>query len=183
MKTDVDTAKQGLRVINEGVLAEAKAVKLFSDLGIGPRFRGVFTDQDGRINIVTDVVRGDFTNSKVTTQSFKDLIEIEKRMRLGGIATTTELQLYRTQEGRLLAIDANMKKELSEFDRPLPRAFDHEYVRLLQEADPELGRLQLHAIYVQDPTRYREIVKLLNRIVENDSSVAPYLRHLIWPGH
>jgi hypothetical protein len=84
---------------------EAPSAQLLSDLGIGPEFHGIFRDPEGRINLVIDVVPGDFAKTPVLPESFSDLETMLSRLEAAGVERLGDFQVYRTQKGRLLVID------------------------------------------------------------------------------
>jgi hypothetical protein len=168
------TQRKELAMDNKFILEEAANAKLLSDLGIGPKFHGIYQDSTGRWNMVTDVVRGDFTGTRVTAQSFDDLRTIEKRLHDAGISHAPDFQPYRTQDGRMLVIDANLARDAT---RPeLTRDISVEMAKLIREADPELGLQQLRRIQANEPERMPFIRRIFSNYQRNTGKLPEHLR-------
>lgn len=85
------------------------AVKLMSDLGIGPRFHGIYTEGDITYAVM-DVIPGQYTNmlrgSSITVDRFRDLETIIDRLHRVG-ARLSGVEFVLTPTGHFLLIDAD----------------------------------------------------------------------------
>jgi hypothetical protein len=104
VKTYYPSSSVSPQELERTMLDEARSAELCSELGICGRMRGVFRDSNGRWNIAMDVARGDF-NGPVNARSFEDLETIISRLRGAGVRGVSDLQLFRSPEGRLMMID------------------------------------------------------------------------------
>ncbi|MBI3299338.1 MAG: HEAT repeat domain-containing protein [Elusimicrobia bacterium] len=148
------------------VLAEARSAELYSSLGVGPRFHGVYTDAQGRLGIVMDVARGDFKRTPVNDTTFADLELILSRTRAAGLKEIDDLQPYRTPEGRLTLIDparAILKRGVEpEVPPDAPGGFaTGKRLALLEEAPVEVGRRFLEALGESDPVAFKGLAAAL----------------------
>jgi hypothetical protein len=92
----------------ERLRIEANGARLLDDLGIGPRFHGIFAEGDGTLNVVTDIVPGDFpteASKDITLQTIEDLEEASHRLARTGRDLGGDVQGPVTPRGRLLFID------------------------------------------------------------------------------
>lgn len=107
IKTYYPSASVSPQELERTMLNEARSTQLCSELGICGQMRGVFRDANGRWNIAMDIARGDF-NGPVNARSFEDLETIISRLRGAGVREVQDLQLFRSPEGRLMMIDADV---------------------------------------------------------------------------
>jgi len=85
---------------------EYKSYLLGEILGIAPKIHGLWKDSDGSINIVMDIVPGEFTDrAKVQEGTFRDLVQINDRLINAGMSVSLGFQYLVTAEGRVLVID------------------------------------------------------------------------------
>ncbi|MBI3299339.1 MAG: HEAT repeat domain-containing protein [Elusimicrobia bacterium] len=146
------------------MLQEANSAALYSDLGFGARYHGVWAGADGRLMLVTDIARGDFSGTPVTARSFTDLETIISRMRGAGIAEVGDFQLYRTPEGRLVGIDAvGATAAVGVKPEKAPDASGGfaagERFALLREAPPDVGRRYLEGLRTSDPAAFKGLAE------------------------
>lgn len=97
------------------VLEEVQSVILLSNLGIGPRFHGLYSTPlvffaGGRSrpvwNIVTDIVPGEFPNPKnITLKTLEDIDVISSRLGSIGMKIPPDFQPYLTADGTVQVID------------------------------------------------------------------------------
>jgi hypothetical protein len=82
---------------------EASAFALLSDLGIGPKFRGVYQGQ----YVVMDLIPGYFDGRNYPLSSFIDLETMIERLLMVGFTDfkSSHFQIMETTAGRLLLID------------------------------------------------------------------------------
>jgi hypothetical protein len=123
------------------ILSETRSAKLHSDLGIGPKFHGVYEDARGRAAMVMDIVPGDFEGGPVNDLTMADYETMRSRMAAAHLYDPDDFQFYRTQLGRLLVIDPSQHaariglQPLHPSDSALGRATADRF-RLLETADP-----------------------------------------------
>jgi hypothetical protein len=148
------------------MLKEARAAELYSKLGIGPEFHGLWKDADGRWNIVFDIARGDFSGTPVKDVTFRDLETILARMKAAGVKRAGDLQIYRSPEGRLQVIDPNSAAE--GLHEPHYSDDDPSYgyaasarAELLRQADAEVGRRYLARLRAEDPDAFAPLAQRL----------------------
>ena len=154
------------------MLQEARAAQLYSELGIGPQFHGIWKDADGRWNVVFDIARGDFRGTPVKDVTFSDLETILARMKAAGIGDAGDLQMYRSSEGRLMVIDPNRVAErLGQAPR---EPFDSMYgdgtgarIDVLREAPQDLGRRYLERLEAVNPDAFDGLTR---RLLDNPKS-------------
>ena len=85
---------------------EYRSYLLGEILGIAPKIHGLWKDSDGSINIVMDIVPGEFTDrAKVQEGTFRDLVQINDRLINAGMSVSLGFQYLVTAEGRVLVID------------------------------------------------------------------------------
>jgi Flp pilus assembly pilin Flp len=151
-------------ITDEEILSEARSAQLFSDLGIGPKYHGIYRDADGRLNVVMDVVPGDFSGTKVTAQTFDDLETVGARLKGAGIEDVGDFQLYRTQDGRLVAIDPGYaadaigRKAHSGVD-DVSGFMTRERMQQLGQADPDVGQAYLDQLKQTNPKAYESVIQ------------------------
>ncbi|MBI3297927.1 MAG: hypothetical protein HYZ75_07180 [Elusimicrobia bacterium] len=148
------------------ILEEANSAALFSDLGVGPKFHGIWTDGAGRLNVVMDIARGDFSGTPVKDATFADLEAIIGRLRGAGIKEVGDFQAYRTPEGRLTLIDPATAIK----DRGVkpPADPDSRYgfatgqrLALFEAAPADVGARYLEGLRAKDPAAYRGLLEAL----------------------
>jgi hypothetical protein len=103
---------------SEKMLIEAQSAEIIDKLGIGSRFHGIFQDKEGRWNIAMDIVPGDHQSfaprgycaacTPINNRTFFDLEIILNRLAQVGVRRLSDIQLYRTPEGRLMMIDPGL---------------------------------------------------------------------------
>ncbi len=94
----------------EYLLEDFHGAILADQLGIGPRFHGKHIDHEGKINLVMDIVPGDFLPASkgfIAVDTIRDFREINKRLtRINKkISMASDFQYYITPEGRIQIID------------------------------------------------------------------------------
>lgn len=151
------------------VLSEARSAEIYSALGVGPRFHGVWTDPQGRVNVVMDVARGDFERMPITDATFADLELIIGRMRRAGLNDVPDFQLYRSPEGRLSVIDPARAIEVQgkapETPPDGPEGFaTAQRLAQLKEAPVDVGQRYLDALRLSDPAAYAGLFKAMETI-------------------
>jgi hypothetical protein len=159
------------------ILEEAQSAQLLDDLGIGPKFHGVFKDPDGKWNVVMDIVPGDFTGMPVSRQTLDDFEHIVNTLEDAGIEDLSRLQLYRTPDSRLRAIDPGsmINKVGAKAEVPprtpggvptrmrmgllkdTPDSDAARYLDDLSRSDPEAAQGLRQALRQEDPTRLDRI--------------------------
>lgn len=160
-------------MLDKFMLEETRSAKLLSDLGVGPRFHGVWRDRDGSWNVAFDVARGDFSGNPINMRTFHDLETILERLHGAGVAEFSDLQMYRDRDGRLSVIDpgtaANALRPLSPGEEPRYAA----YARLEQlgPAPAEDGRRYLAWLKASRPASYAMLHDLIAR--RNDAYAGP----------
>lgn len=92
--------------INKKIIEEYESALYLDRLGVGPRVHGLHRDPTGRLHLVTDIVPGGFEDTPINSDTFNDLETILARLQGSRLTDLRDFQLYRTPEGRLLAIDA-----------------------------------------------------------------------------
>lgn len=119
------------------------AVKLMSDLGIGPRFHGIHTE-GGITYAVMDVIPGQYTNmlrgQTVTVDLFKDLETIIDRLHQVG-ARLSDAEFVLSQTGHFLLIDA---------DERYPNTYD--WGRPIMGGDRDAILLRYYSVAYTDPS-------------------------------
>jgi hypothetical protein len=163
-------------------LDEARSAQLLSDLGVGPRFHGLWLDADGDWNVVFDIARGDFNGTPVNAATFRDLEIILSRLRAIGLKNVSDFQLYRSPEGRLTVIDpGSAATGLNEPHEWFHSPADEEggfaaYARLeqLHDAPPDIGRAYLLALRQHRPAGFAGLSALIVR--RTDAYTAPLRR-------
>lgn len=99
------------------ILGEAASAEFLSAQGVGPRFHGLYRGSRGELNVVMDVVPGDHLTMRrqgldgsanqpnVTAKTLTEADEIFRRLKVAGIKSLQEFQLYLTPSGHPSAID------------------------------------------------------------------------------
>ncbi|MBL8013954.1 MAG: hypothetical protein JNN05_08920, partial [Candidatus Omnitrophica bacterium] len=144
----------------QATLIEVQSAKFLSDdLGIGARFHGIFTDAQGRLNVVTDIVPGEMNYKNSTEQTYEDLEQIIARLKAQGINNYQELQIHKTPEGRLLVIDPGdivTKKNTPATNNPI----NYDYVereRFVIQAPGDVSVKYLKRLKIEQPRIWDEI--------------------------
>jgi hypothetical protein len=152
--------------LNDFMLEETRSAKMLSDLGVGPRFHGVWRDHDGSWNVVFDIARGDFSGTPVTRRTFSDLETILTRLKNAGVRSFGDLQLYRDENGRLSVIDPGSAAKggapHAEPDQPGGYATQVRMEQLFAAAEPE-GRYYLEWLSAHRPEAFASLREVLRR--------------------
>jgi hypothetical protein len=150
------------------IAEEARSAKLYSDLGIGPKFHGTFVDAQGTTNIVMDVARGDFpevASQNINRQSFSDLETMLGRLNDAGIKRLGDgFQPLIDSDGRLQAIDSNgVTDQLGRptADDPNGPTGDFTYQRreMILYADPKVSGQYLADLRQSNPPAYKSLAE------------------------
>jgi hypothetical protein len=165
-KHPITGKERPIEEVNQFMLDEARSARLFSDLGIGPEFHGMYRDADGRWNVVMDVVPGDFIGTPVNKQTFADLEEMLNRLNGARLQRLGDFQVYRTPEGRLLAIDPGAAaSNVGAAPRvPVNSAggeFTYQRANLIREAPPDVAIDYLGKLQKDDPEAWAGLVQRL----------------------
>jgi|GEM_PF-5221689 len=170
--------------LDDVALEEAQSAKMLSDLGVGPRFHGIWKDPDGAWNVVFDIARGDFNGMPITAQTFSDLETILSRLSGAGVTEFGDFQPYRTPEGRLIVIDPSSLSSATFDVRRMRRGIGVEpnaargyasQARLeqLREAPVQVGRRYLEGLRANSPEAFAGLRRLI--VSRNDDYVRPLI--------
>ncbi len=102
------------------LIRESNGAKVLSDLGIGPKFKGLVEFEDGKlIGYETSKAEGNFTDNMppgtVNEQTVADLKDIHQKLTDSGYYQA-EVQYFIDSNGRVTVIDAGTVYPLSELD-------------------------------------------------------------------
>ena len=165
----------------EGIIdEEIRGLMVADDLGIGPRFHGLFTDEYGRTNVVMDVVSGDFPTaltSGVSRETFDALDTAFTRMHQAGISGSLgDFQYFVTNSGSISVIDAaalgarnTFGDQTRERVQQFTRRWTTERLNLLGATDTRVGIEYLEAIRERNPNEYRQTMAMLNEWVNSQN--------------
>jgi hypothetical protein len=162
-------------------LEEAQSLQRQDELGIGPRFHGVVRDGD-RWAVVMDIVPGDFVGTPINARTFQDAETIIGRLRNGGYEDLGDFQKYRTQQGRLLSIDAGrVAAAQGRPDRCMsPNSGGGSYTSirlpLIAEADAAVGIPYLENLRRTNPEAFTGLIEKMNSYNHRNDPWAVRLR-------
>jgi hypothetical protein len=178
-------------VNSDFVYEEAKSAQLLSDLGIGPRFHGIFRDAQGRENIVMDVVPGDFARPEtVTAQTFADMETVIARLHEAGLEVPLDMQAYVTPNGRYVVIDpSSLASRIGEQDSHAELYEYQERMKLIENAKPEVATAYLEKLRAEHNDRWQKLIGYMKKrylpdshpehAVAVDARIRTYLEHAL----
>ncbi|MFM2400120.1 MAG: hypothetical protein RL341_2277, partial [Pseudomonadota bacterium] len=188
-KTATETSQQ----YQERQLQSIRGSQFLSDLGVGPKLHGLYTNTRGEVYEVTDIVPGDHydavgegrVNPAMTERTFDDLEEILERFESVGLSDLfdADAQYYLTPHGRLLAIDGG--QALDGLD-PLADAhpnrvngsFTMERCDFLQYASEKVGKAYMDKLRTEQPSVWSTLVLTLHERLQGPRPPLGLERHL-----
>ncbi|MFA4991350.1 MAG: hypothetical protein WC569_02075, partial [Candidatus Omnitrophota bacterium] len=174
----MDTAKQ----INEAMMRDFKGAMIADQLGIGPAVYGKYMDKEGKINIVTDVVPGDFPEvmgESITTETIEELLEIKRRLADIGKVLAGDFQFFITPEGHIQCIDQASLLYVDPVDPEGDSTFIDAMVTLLNYARPPVRTATLSEMREKQSELYGFLKESIGRVRLIERGVYEQLRHSI----
>lgn len=145
-------------------LEHYQTIMLFDQLGIGPKYHGIFRDKVGNLNIVMDIATGkinDFENT--TPQTITDFITVFQRLNQLQLELWSDFQFGINHSGNIQVIDGQILKSKNEKD-VYDGTFLWHILMALRKLNPKQRQQQVLAINTKSP----ELFKKLQAYIQKD---------------